>query len=83
MTEYKELVELQRQKLAAEEWRKGIKQIHIHRLKSLWYETRPNDTDEESVSDTIYNDNTIIRELKDGTKIIKGPNQQQYLIKIN
>ena len=70
MTQYEKEVELQRMKLAAEEWRKGVRSIHVHKLKSMWYETRPQDTDEHNVTDVHYNDDSIIRTLYDGTKII-------------
>ena len=45
MSEYRERVEKQAIQLDAEEWAKGIKQIHVHRLTSLWYET------EDSIKD--------------------------------
>ena len=40
MGQHRDKVEYQALKLDAEEWAKGIKQIHVHRLTSLWYETK-------------------------------------------
>ena len=63
MTQYNETVNNQRLLLEAEEWAKGIKQIHVHRLTSLWYETKESIKDLEvgNVTDTIYNDGRIQR----------------------
>ena len=62
MTERKHLVERQRLLLEAEKWANGVQHIHVHRLKSLCYDTRPEDTDNGSVCDTTYNNGTIVRE---------------------
>ena len=69
MTQYKETVERQRLKLAAETWSKGIKSLHAHKLNSMWYDNRPDDTKLFGVVDTQFNDNSILRRLKDGTQI--------------
>ena len=69
MTQYKETVERQRLKLAAETWSKGIKSLHAHKLNTMWYDDRPEDTKLHSVVDTQFNDNSILRRLKDGTTI--------------
>jgi hypothetical protein len=63
MSEYREKVEKQAIQLDAEEWAKGIKQIHVHRLTSLWYETKDSikDMDEGSVTDTMFNNGRIER----------------------
>tara|TARA_B100000575_G_scaffold91394_1_gene72667 strand:+ start:1640 stop:1921 length:282 start_codon:yes stop_codon:yes gene_type:complete len=66
MTEFSEAVERQAKLLLAEEWAKGVESIHVHRLKSMWYETRPQDTDNGSVMDKTYHDGTIERILPDG-----------------
>lgn len=66
MTEFKNRVERQRVLLEAEEWAKGVKSIHAHRLQSMWYDNRPLDTLEGGVCDTIYNDDSIKRELENG-----------------
>ena len=50
----------------AEEWAKGVQHIHVHRLTSMWYETRPEDMKMGNVIDTTYNDGTIERKLKNG-----------------
>ena len=46
MTQYNETVNNQRLLLEAEEWAKGIKSIHAHSTSSMWYDTRPQDTEE-------------------------------------
>ncbi len=61
MTEYDFRVEIQRDLLAAEEWAKGIKSMHVHRLKSMWYDDRPADTDTGNVTDVQFNDGRIQR----------------------
>ena len=66
MTEYSKLIERKRKQLQAEEWAKGIQHIHVHRLTSMWYETRPEDMKMGNVIDTTYNDGTIERKLKNG-----------------
>ena len=66
MTEYSEAVIRQSKLLLAEEWARGVNNIHVHQLKSMWYETRPQDTDEGSLIDTTYNDGVIERKLPSG-----------------
>ena len=66
MTEYSDMIEWKRKQLLAEEWAKGVQHIHVHSLKSMWYDNRPQDTDSGSVIDITYNDGTIERELKSG-----------------
>ena len=63
MGQHRDKVEHQALRLDAEEWAKGVKQIHVHRLNSLWYETKEsiNDMDSGNVTDTIYNDGRIQR----------------------
>tara|TARA_B100000927_G_scaffold20911_2_gene15979 strand:- start:576 stop:845 length:270 start_codon:yes stop_codon:yes gene_type:complete len=68
MGQYSERVHAQAVKLAAEEWAGEPASIHMHSLKSMWYDNRPQDTDEGHVTDTQFNDGRIVRE-KDG-KII-------------
>ena len=73
MTEYSDMIENKRKLLLAEEWAKGVQHIHVHRLKSMWYDTRPEDTaDGKYVRDTQYNDESIERELEDGTIVYLG-----------
>lgn len=69
MSQYNEIVEYQRLKLAAEAWSKGVHSIHAHSLSSMWYDDRPQDTENGGVVDTQYNDNSIERTLSNGTKI--------------
>ena len=66
MTQYKKLVEKHRKMREAEKWSRGIQSIHVHQLKSMWYETRAYDMDEGSVTDTMFNDGTIQRRLHNG-----------------
>jgi len=66
MTEFNSKVERQRVLLEAEEWAKGVKTIHAHRLQSMWYDNRPMDTLEGGVCDTTYNDGSIQRQLENG-----------------
>jgi hypothetical protein len=73
MTEYSESVQRQAKLLAAEEWAKGVSGIHAHSLNSLWYDTRPQDTEDgKSVMDITYNSGLIKRRLNDGTEVYFG-----------
>ena len=64
MTQYDETVERQRLLLAAEEWANGIRSLHSHRMKSMWYDTRPQDTDNDQfVMDKQYNGGEIERNI--------------------
>ena len=64
MTQFDEVVERQREKILAEEWAKGVKCVHIHQLKSMWYDNRPQDTDNGAVTDVQYNNGVIVRSKK-------------------
>ena len=65
MGQYDKLVERQRLLLAAEEWANGIKSMHSHQLSSMWYDTRPQDTENRQfVIDKQYNGGEIERTLK-------------------
>ena len=68
MTQYTEEVKMQAAKLAAEEWAAIPNAIHVHSLNTMWYDDRPQDTEDGSVIDTTYNDGTITR-TKDGKVI--------------
>ena len=71
MTQYKDIVEAQRIKIEAEEWGGMVKDLHVHSLDSLWYDTRPQDTENnQMVTDIQYNNGLITRKLSDGTLII-------------
>ncbi len=75
MTEYSDMIEWKRKQLLAEEWAKGVQHIHVHSMKSMWYDNRPQDTDSGSVIDITYNDGTIERELKSGEIIYMVENK--------
>lgn len=69
MTEFSEKVERQRILLEAEEWANGVNGIHVHGLNSMWYDDRPQDTEDgKMVTDTSYNNGLIKRE-QDGEVI--------------
>ena len=68
MTQFDDRVEHQRLKLEAEQWANGIKSIHAHQIKSMWYDDRPQDTDDGAVTDTQHNSGIIVRS-KNGKKI--------------
>ncbi len=73
MTQYKSEVERQAILLEAEAWAKEIRSYHYHSLSNMWYEIRPEDTaDGKYVRDTQYNDESIERELEDGTIVYLG-----------
>ena len=73
MTEYKERVQRQKLKIAAEKWANTPHSLHTHRLKSMWYDDRPADTDDSHVTDIIYNDRRIERTIiKTGEKVTFG-----------
>lgn len=73
MTEYKEAVKKQAKLLAAEEWAQGVKGMHAHSLNSMWYDNRPQDTEDgKSVLDIEYNNGLIKRKLNDGTEVYFG-----------
>ena len=75
MTEYSDMIENKRKELQAEEWARGVQHIHVHSLKSMWYETRPQDTDSGNVIDITYNDGTIERELQNGAIVYMTQNK--------
>lgn len=73
MGQYDDKVERQRLLLLAEEWAEGVAGVHIHSMSSMWYDTRPQDTqDGTSVIDTQYNNGLIERTLNDGTVVYFG-----------
>ena len=70
MTQFKQLVEAQRQLLEAEkQYRDELISSHTHKLKSMWYESRPTDTDEGYVTDYQYMDGRIERTAANGKTI--------------
>ena len=73
MTQYDDRVERQRLLLEAEEWAQGVASLHAHSLSSMWYDTRPQDTqDGKSVIDKQFYSGLIERTLDDGTKVYFG-----------
>ena len=70
MTQYKSKVELQKKILAAEEFADNIKGMQVHRMNSMWYDNRPQDTEKHSVTDIEYMSGKIERTLHDGTKVV-------------
>ena len=71
MTEYAATVERQRLLLEAEEWAKGINQIHVFDASTtnMWYEEHPEDG---RVTDVTYNDGRIVRTKDDQTIRVYG-----------
>tara|TARA_B100000085_G_scaffold275620_1_gene293711 strand:- start:51 stop:329 length:279 start_codon:yes stop_codon:yes gene_type:complete len=64
MTQYDERVQYQRDLIAAEEWAVQVKSIHAHSLSSMWYDDRPQDTEDgKCVLDVQFNNGTIRRTL--------------------
>ena len=64
MTEYDLTVERQRLLLEAEAWADAPKALHTHRLSSMWYDDRPQDTDDgQFVTDKQYNGGEIERTI--------------------
>ncbi len=73
MGQYEDRVERQRLRLEAEKWANGVKTVHSHQLKSMWYDDRPEDTDNGPVIDVSYNDGRIERTIiKSKKKIMMG-----------
>lgn len=73
MTQYRQSVEQQRIRHDAEEWANGVESIHAHSLSSMWYDNRPQDTqDGKCVTDVTYNDGHIKRTLSSGETVILG-----------
>ena len=73
MTQYDDRVEQQRLKIEAEQWAKGVKALHAHSLNSMYYDDRPQDTEDgKSVMDVMYNDGSVRRTCADGGVVIMG-----------
>ena len=73
MGQYEDRVERQRLRLEAEKWANGVKTVHSHQIKSMWYDDRPEDTDDGPVIDISYNDGRIQRTIIDtDEKIMMG-----------
>ena len=84
MTQYKDEVELQKKILAAEEFANDIKGMQVHRISSMWYDNRPQDTEKHSVTDIEYMSGKIERTLHDGTKVVlvEGETGEELVDKI-
>lgn len=73
MGQYNDRVERQRILLEAEKWAKDVKCMHAHSLKSMWYDTRPQDTEDgKGVLDVEYNNGLIKRTTHDGSIVYFG-----------
>ena len=73
MTQYKNEVNKQRQILLAEKWGQEIDYHHYHNLPSMWYDTRPEDTENgKYVSDFIFHNGVIKRTLENGSIVWLG-----------
>jgi hypothetical protein len=73
MTQYDDKVQYQRDLMAAEEWSKTFSSFHNHSISSMWYDTRPQDTqDSKRVTDIIYNSGLIQRTCADGAVVYFG-----------
>ena len=73
MTEFNELVAEVKLRIEAEKWAKGVRSLQAHSLKSMWYDDRPQDTDNGSVMDVHYNDGSIQRTIQStGETVIMG-----------
>ena len=71
MGQYDDRVERQRVLLEAEEWSKGIANIHVHQITSMWYETPESKAEllkNGHVTDTTFN-NGLIERRRDDTLI--------------
>ena len=77
MTQYKQAVNKQRLLLEAEKWAKSVKSLHVHSLDSMWYDNRPQDTENNtSVTDIQYNSGLIERKLSNGKTVYFGAKLQ-------
>ena len=73
MTQYDDKVQRQRDILKAEEWAKQVKSVHAHSISSMFYDTRPQDTEEgKSVLDIQYNSGLVERKTHDGYTVYFG-----------
>ena len=63
LTEFSTIVEFQRTRLAAEKWADTVETVHVHSLKSMWYENEKSLKDFEggAVTDPSYCDGHIER----------------------
>lgn len=73
MSQYSDRVERQKLLLEAEKWSKEIKSLHAHSMDSMWYDTRPQDTEDgKFVTDIQYYSGLIKREFNNGDHVYLG-----------
>ena len=73
MGQYQDKVERQRLLLEAEEWAQEVRSLHAHSLNSMWYDDRPQDTEDgKGVVDRQFNSGLIERTLEDGSIVYFG-----------
>ena len=89
MTQYTKDVEDHQIRMDAIEWAKGVQTIHGHALSSMWYDTRPQDTEGgKAVTDVELNNGTIKRYQNDklihtfGNEL-KGDELAQHYLMMN
>ena len=89
MTQYTKDVEDHQIRMDAIEWAKGVQAIHGHSLSSMWYDTRPQDTEGgKAVTDVELNNGTIKRYQNDklihtfGNEL-KGDELAQHYLMMN
>ena len=68
MGQYEGLVERQRLLIKAEEWAIQPKDVHIHSISSMWYDDRPEDTKNGSVTDIAYNGGLSLIHISEPTR---------------
>ena len=73
MTEFDSVVGKRRAQLEAEAWANKVRSIHAHSMDSMWYDTRPQDTENgKRVIDVEYNSGLIKREFTDNDFVYLG-----------
>jgi len=73
VSQYSDRVERQKLLLEAEKWAKEIKSLHAHSMDSMWYDTRPQDTEDgKFVTDIQYYSGLVKREFSDGDYVYLG-----------
>ena len=79
MTQYMESVRKQKIKIEAEKWANQIAHIHSHSLSSMWYDNRPQDTQNGSfVCDVMYNDGRVVRTIRNtGETVVMNTSKQK------
>jgi 2-polyprenyl-3-methyl-5-hydroxy-6-metoxy-1,4-benzoquinol methylase len=78
MTEYTEKVIQRAKEIAAHEWSRGVKAVHVHKMNSMWYEPEPDVAKDQSVTDIEYNDGSVRR---NGVEILRAQFSGKALIR--